>query len=124
MDPSADIDLSGQPAVLHMMYSIHGNEASGANATPLLAYYLAAVKEDYLDVQLKNVVIILSPVLNPDGLDRFASWSNNHAGSHPSDDPNDREHIEPSPNGRTNYYWFDLNRDWLPHQHRMLCAKG
>ena len=117
VDPSADIDLSGQPAVLHMMYSIHGNEASGANATPLLAYYLAAVKEDYLDVQLKNVVIILSPVLNPDGLDRFASWSNNHAGSHPSDDPNDREHIEPSPNGRTNYYWFDLNRDWLPHQH-------
>lgn len=117
VDPSIDIDIAGQPAVLHMMYSIHGNEASAANATPLLAYYLAAVKDADLEEQLKNVVIILSPVLNPDGLDRFASWSNNHAGSHPSDDPNDREHIEPSPNGRTNYYWFDLNRDWLPHQH-------
>ena len=55
-----------------MMYSIHGNEASAANATPLLAYYLAAVKDADLEEQLKNVVIILSPVLNPDGLDRFA----------------------------------------------------
>jgi hypothetical protein len=35
----------------------------------------------------------------------------------PSFDSNDREHVQSVPNGRTNYYWFDLNRDWLPHQH-------
>lgn len=29
-------------------------------------------------------------------------------------DPLDREHNEVWPGGRTNHYWFDLNRDWLP----------
>ena len=47
VDPSADIDLSGCPQS-SVMHSIHGNEASGANATPLLAYYLAAVKELFI----------------------------------------------------------------------------
>ena len=63
------------------------------------------------------MVIIFNPMLNPDGIDRFANWSNNHRGANPSADPNDREHREHTPNGRTNYYGFDLNRDWLPHQH-------
>ncbi|UZP73502.1 peptidase [Candidatus Paraluminiphilus aquimaris] len=117
IDPEADVDLNRQPAVLHMMYSIHGNEPSGANATPLVAYYLNAALDDALLAQLEDVVIIFNPMLNPDGLDRFAYWSNAHRGVNPSFDSNDREHVQSVPNGRTNYYWFDLNRDWLPHQH-------
>ncbi len=117
INPSVKVDLSEHPAVLHMMYSIHGNEPSGANATPLIAYYLNAIQNASLISQLKKVVIILNPVLNPDGLDRFANWSNNRRGLNPSPDSNDREHQELNPTGRTNYYWFDLNRDWLPHQH-------
>ena len=117
IDPEADVDLNTQPAVLHMMYSIHGNEPSGANATPLVAYYLNAALDDALLAQLQDVVIIFNPMLNPDGLDRFAYWSNAHRGVNPSFDSNDREHVQSVPNGRTNYYWFDLNRDWLPHQH-------
>ena len=117
INPEADVDLNTQPAVLHMMYSIHGNEPSGANATPLVAYYLNAALDDALLAQLEDVVIIFNPMLNPDGLDRFAYWSNAHRGVNPSFDSNDREHVQSVPNGRTNYYWFDLNRDWLPHQH-------
>lgn len=117
IDPAAEVDLSAQPAVLHMMYSIHGNEPSGANSTPLVAYYLNAAQDAALLEQLANVVIIFNPMLNPDGLDRFAYWSNAHRGMNPSFDANDREHAQSVPNGRTNYYWFDLNRDWLPHQH-------
>ena len=117
IDPEAKIDLESQPAVLHMMYSIHGNEPSGANSTPLVAYYLNAANDEELLKQLENVVIIFNPMLNPDGLDRFAYWSNAHRGLNPSFDSNDREHVQSVPNGRTNYYWFDLNRDWLPHQH-------
>ena len=117
IDPEADVDLTTQPAVLHMMYSIHGNEPSGANATPLVAYYLNAALDDALLAQLEDVVIVFNPMLNPDGLDRFAYWSNAHRGVNPSFDSNDREHVQSVPNGRTNYYWFDLNRDWLPHQH-------
>jgi hypothetical protein len=82
-----------------------------------VAYYLNAVLDDALLAQLEDVVIIFNPMLNPDGLDRFAYWSNAHRGVNPSFDSNDREHVQSVPNGRTNYYWFDLNRDWLPHQH-------
>ncbi len=117
IDPSAKVDLDEQPVVLHMSYSIHGNESSGANATPLVAYYLTAAKDPKLLAQLEKMIILFNPVMNPDGLDRFAHWSNSHRGHVPSSDPNDREHDEAFPGGRTNYYWFDLNRDWLPHQH-------
>jgi len=117
IDPAQKPDLTTQPAVMHMMYSIHGNEPSGANATPLVAYYLAAANDPALQAQLKDVVIIFNPMLNPDGLDRFARWSNDNRGLVPSYDSNDLEHQERTPNGRTNYYGFDLNRDWLPHQH-------
>ena len=110
-------NFENTPVVVHMMYSIHGNEPSGANLTPLLAYYLTASKDQSLLNQLEDVVLILNPVLNPDGLDRFAAWTNDNRGMTPSADPEDREHREISPNGRTNYYWFDLNRDWLAHQH-------
>lgn len=117
INPAANVNLDEQPVVLHMGYSIHGNEPSGANAVPLVAYYLSAAQDPDLLAQLEKVVILLNPVFNPDGFDRFAHWSNNHRGMVPSKDPNDREHAEAFPNGRTNYYWFDLNRDWLPHQH-------
>lgn len=116
VDPEIDIDLSEQPAIVHMMYSIHGNEPSGSNATPLVAYYLNAAQDSELEQQLQNIVIIFNPMQNPDGLDRFANWTNNHRGLNPSADPNDREHREHTPNGRGNYYGFDLNRDWLAHQ--------
>jgi len=117
IDASSKVDLDEQPVVLHMGYSIHGNEPSGGNATPLVAYYLNASQSSELKAQLEKVVIIFTPSFNPDGFDRFAHWSNSHRGMVPSKDPNDREHREVFPMGRTNYYWFDLNRDWLPHQH-------
>ncbi len=117
IDPSSNVNLEDQPAILHMCYSIHGNEPSGANVAPLFAYYLTAARDARLQAQLEKVVVIFNPVLNPDGVDRFAHWSNSHKGLVRSKDPNDREHREAFPSGRTNYYWFDLNRDWLPHQH-------
>lgn len=105
------------PLVVWLGYSIHGNEASGSNAAPWVAWYLAASEEDWVAELLADSVIILDPSFNPDGLDRFAQWTNGQAGLHPSNDPNDWEHTEPWPNGRTNHYWFDLNRDWLPLVH-------
>ena len=101
------------PLILWMGYSVHGNEASGSNAAMLFAWYLAAAKDPQLVEQLKNTVIILEPSLNPDGLDRFASWVNANRSQNLVADVSDREHNEPWPGGRTNHYWFDLNRDWL-----------
>jgi hypothetical protein len=105
------------PVILWMGYSVHGNEPSGANAVPLFLYHLAAAQGPEIDALLAKSVMIVEPVINPDGLDRFAHWTNTLKGRNPSPDPNEREHNETWPGGRTNYYTFDLNRDWMPVQH-------
>ncbi|MFP4334219.1 MAG: M14 family zinc carboxypeptidase [Wenzhouxiangella sp.] len=105
------------PPVIWLGYAVHGNEASGVTAALMTAWYLAAARNDEVRGWLEQAVIVMEPVLNPDGVDRFAHWVNMHRGLHPASDPADREHHEVWPNGRTNYYWFDLNRDWLPLVH-------
>jgi len=106
-----------RPAVSWMGYSVHGNEASGSNASMLFAYHLAAAQDKTTLAQLANQIIIIDPMLNPDGLARFSSWANSYRSKIPNSDPNTREHNESWPSGRTNHYWFDLNRDWLLLQH-------
>ncbi|SMD37874.1 Zinc carboxypeptidase [Reichenbachiella faecimaris] len=114
---SSRLELSKLPLVAYLGYSIHGNEPSGSNAALLVAYYLAAAKGTEIENWLKNTVILLDPSYNPDGLNRFASWVNGKKGMNLVTDPNHIEQNEPWPRGRTNHYWFDLNRDWLPVQH-------
>ena len=115
---SENLDLSTMPVIVNMGYSVHGNEPSGSNAAPLVAYYLAAAQGDEIETMLDNAVILMDPSLNPDGLHRFSTWANMHKSIKASvTDPEDREHNEVWPGGRTNHYWFDLNRDWMPVQH-------
>ncbi len=113
---TATISTENLPVVVWQGYSIHGNEASGSNAALLYAYYLAAAEGEEIENKLQNAIIILDPSFNPDGLNRFASWVNMHKSKSHITDPNRRETNEPFPMGRTNHYWFDLNRDWLPVQ--------
>lgn len=117
-DPSSisDAELARLPAVAYMGFSIHGNEASGSNASLLTAYYLAAAQGEEVEKILKEVVVLLDPSLNPDGLQRFSSWVNSHKSKNEVADPESRELNEAWPRARTNHYWFDLNRDWLPVQ--------
>jgi hypothetical protein len=56
---------------------------------------------------------MIDPCLNPDGRDRYVNWFNGVVGKEPNPDPQSREHDEPWPGGRVNYYNFDLNRDWV-----------
>jgi len=118
-DPSGSSGLNTEnmPIVMWLGYSIHGNEASGANASLLAAYYLAAAQGEAIENVLENSVIILDPCYNPDGLHRFSTWVNMHRSHIINPDPHDREHNEAWPGGRTNHYWFDLNRDWMPLVH-------
>lgn len=108
-------DIANMPVVMFMGYSVHGNEPSGSNASLLSIYHFAAANEIAAD--LENMVLLLDPAINPDGLNRFASWVNSHKAYNMNGDPNNREYNEAWPRGRTNHYWFDLNRDWLPVQH-------
>jgi len=114
---SPKMDVSTMPIVLYQGFSIHGNEPSGGNASVLVAYYLAAGQSAEVREILDNAVILLDPVYNPDGFQRFSTWANMHKNLTLTNDPQDREYDEVWPRGRTNHYWFDLNRDWLPVQH-------
>jgi hypothetical protein len=117
-DPAvAAPDIDKMPVVCWIGHSIHGNEPSGANAALLTAYYLAAAQGSSVDNLLANTVILFDPSFNPDGLQRFSTWANQHKSKNLVTDPNSREYNEVWPGGRFNHYWFDLNRDWLPAIH-------
>lgn len=109
-------DPTNKPIIVYQGFSIHGNEPSGSNAALLVAYYLAAAEGDGVKALLDNTVILFDPSFNPDGLQRFAYWANTNKSINLNPDPNDREYNEVWPGGRTNHYWFDMNRDWLPVQ--------
>ena len=106
--------IKKMPVVAYFGYSVHGDEASGSEAAMLLLYHLSAGSSIGIRNYLNNIVLIIDPMLNPDGRDRFVNWVNGNRGHVPTLDINDREHNQPWPSGRTNHYLFDLNRDWLP----------
>ena len=114
---SGGVDITQMPVVVHLGYGVHGNEPSTHNAAPLVAYYLLASNSPKVHAMLDNMVIIIDPSLNPDGQDRFASWVNRHRSRTLNPDPEGREFNDVWPGSRSNHYWFDLNRDWLPLQH-------
>ncbi len=117
LDPAARNPDPDRPVILYLGYGVHGNESSASEAAMVTAYHFAAGKDPAIERILDRAVILVDPVYNPDGRDRASHWFNMHKGRHPSADPAEREHNEGWPNGRTNHYWFDLNRDWLPVVH-------
>lgn len=112
-EPGAKVDASSQVAVVEIMESIHGNEASGINAGTAFAYFWAAARGSDIDDVLDKTVILLIPAQNPDGCTRFATWVNSHRSLPDNSDPQSMEFRESFPGGRSNHYWHDLNRDWV-----------
>ena len=105
------------PAIAWMAYSIHGDELSSTDAAMQLAYQLAA-GTDTLTRRLKqNLVIIIDPLQNPDGRERFLSQVQSFSGNITSWDVNSLQHNGLWPWGRGNHYLFDLNRDWFALVH-------
>ena len=118
-DPSqsSKLNLESMPMVNWFGYSVHGNEATGMNASVVVAYALAASEDKMVLEMLEKNIIILQPSINPDGGQRYASWVNSNLSLAGNTDENSREFREPAPGSRSNHYWFDLNRDWLLAQH-------
>ena len=111
-----DIDVSNMPIVVYQGFSVHGDEPSGSNAALPYMYHLLASDSEETKELLDNVIILLDASLNPDGLQRFSQWADSNKNQSLNPDPNDREYNQYWPRGRTNHYWFDLNRDYLPNQ--------
>jgi hypothetical protein len=111
---AAPLAAADRKVIVHLGYGVHGNEPSSSEAAMLTAYWLVAGQTPEVEAYLNNGIYHIEPVLNPDGRDRHSHWANMHKAAALVPDPVDREHNEAWPGGRTNHYWFDLNRDWLP----------
>ncbi|MEM1149513.1 MAG: M14 family zinc carboxypeptidase [Pseudomonadota bacterium] len=100
--------------VLQVNYGVHGSEPSSYDSLPLMLYHLAAAEDEATEALLEDNLIILITTINPDGANRMAHWINNHRASVPVAYPGHRERKGFFGWGRTNHYFFDLNRQWLP----------
>ena len=113
-DAEARQRISSLPVVVWLAYGVHGNEISSPDAALVTAYHLLASRNDKMIASiLAKEVIVIDPLQNPDGRDRFIHSYEAGAGLEPDPNPLAAEHTEPWPGGRTNHYFFDMNRDWV-----------
>tara|TARA_B110000093_G_scaffold181501_1_gene225732 strand:- start:153 stop:2531 length:2379 start_codon:yes stop_codon:yes gene_type:complete len=117
-DPNSSQELQDDmPVVTWLNYGVHGAEVSSTDSSMAVAYHLAAAQGSEIEATLEQSVIILIAVFNPDGNSRMSAWNHMHGANVPVTDPNHLLHNTFWPGGRTNHYWFDLNRQWLILQH-------
>ncbi len=122
-DPSAlseaesNAIIARTPAIAWMAYSIHGNETSGADAALAAIYHLVASTGQDVQDLLEKEIILIDPLMNPDGRARFVRSLEQHRGVSPNVDNQSLLHSGFWPYGRTNHYFFDLNRDFFYRVH-------
>ena len=110
----ADGPVEGSPvSIVWLSYNVHGNEAVSSEAAMATLFKLADSSNSTAQQWLENTVVIIDPMINPDGRDRYVNWYNQMVGTARNVNPDAIEHREPFPGGRTNHYYFDLNRDWV-----------
>jgi hypothetical protein len=100
------------PLLVWLAYGVHGNESSSAEAALGTVYALAAGKGEDIEATLRNTVVLIDPLVNPDGRERYITAYGQRRGEDPNPHRASAEHWEPWPGGRQNHYLIDLNRDW------------
>ncbi len=114
--PAAEAErlVAELPVVTWLLHSVHGDEITSSDAALAEAYHLLAARgSDAVDTILRESIVLIDPLQNPDGRARFLSHHLQAAAARPDPDPAAAEHDEPWPGGRSNHYLFDMNRDWL-----------
>ena len=102
------------PVVTWLSHGVHGNEISSADAALFEAYHLLASQGDAdVDTVLRESLVLIDPMQNPDGRARFVFQNLQGRAALPDATPYNAEHDEPWPGGRSNHYLFDMNRDWF-----------
>ncbi len=107
-----DVQPALDRAIAWLSCGVHGNEAGGPESALSTLYELVRPDNRQAQQWLQNTIVILDPALNPDGFARYTNWHLQVASRWPDPDGDTFEHDEPWPGGRTNHYFFDLNRDW------------
>lgn len=103
------------PAVVWLAYSVHGDETSPTDAALLTAYHLLADRRPETKRLLDDLVVIVDPLQNPDGRQRFIDFHRENRGAFVQVEPFASDRAQRWPGGRTNHYAFDMNRDWFLH---------
>ena len=111
------IALADAKAVAWMAYGIHGDELSSVDAASALAYWLVAGEDDRAQAIRENLLVLIDPMENPDGRDRYLAQTASFAHKVPNPDQDDLSHRGVWPWGRGNHYLFDLNRDFFTMIH-------
>jgi Zinc carboxypeptidase len=102
------------PVVVWLAHGVHGNEVSSSDASLMEAYHLLASQSDAgVDAVMREALVLIDPMQNPDGRARFVYHNIAGQASTPDPAPYSAEHDEPWPGGRSNHYLFDMNRDWF-----------
>lgn len=110
----ADRLVATLPVVVWLVHGVHGNEISSGDAALLEAYHLLAARGDAgVDAILRDALVLIDPMQNPDGRARFLFQNLQGRAAVPDPAPYNAEHDEPWPGGRSNHYLFDMNRDWF-----------
>jgi hypothetical protein len=117
-DPATSADeastlIENNPIVTWLSYNVHGNEPSSTESAMEVLYLLASGQSPEIESLLRESVVVIDPTINPDGRDRYVYWYKSMQSNVVRENSADLEHTEPFPGGRTNHYWFDLNRDWV-----------
>ena len=101
------------PACIWLAYSIQGDELSGVDASLAVAYHLVAGTDALTDSIRKNLVILIDPMENPDGRERYLAQMESFSSAIPHADGQSLQKGGFWPWGRGNHYLFDMNRDWF-----------
>ncbi|MFY9343324.1 MAG: M14 family zinc carboxypeptidase [Planctomycetota bacterium] len=113
-DAAAETLVKDLPAVAWLANCVHGDEPSGTDAALLVLYHLLAARGDpVVTAVLEQCVVLVDPLQNPDGRDRFVHSTRGARGRWPDATPLGAEHSQPWPGGRVNHALFDMNRDWF-----------
>ena len=106
--------IARSPGTVWLAHGVHGDEISSDDAAMMTAYHLLAAKGDpTVDKILATTLVIIDPVQNPDGRDRFVNGYYDTLGLEPNGNPISAERVQRWPGGRYNHYLFDMNRDWF-----------
>ena len=119
--------VADQPAILWIQGSIHGFELSGTEGMLLLLEHLTTRDDTETLRALENTVILVDPLVNPDGRDAFAHFNHQRISRAPRPERDDWANDFTSWQSltfRTGHYFFDNNRDWTAQTQRVARARA
>lgn len=98
------------PAIAWINQVIHGDETAAFESAMQLVYTLTASNHPDVERIRERLIVIVNPVYNPDGHERYVHAYSSFPISLPEDGTIDQA-VPSAFGGRSNHYRFDMNRD-------------